>query len=76
MTKKQYKNLKVGDLITKTQGPNKGLIMKVIKKYSAFDGSLCLMAESIDEQKYVYNQNKCLRDGKHTYGVASCFKIL
>lgn len=76
MTKRQYEKLKIGDLVTKISGPNKGIPMKVIKKYFGFDKSPCLTAEGIDEKTYVYNQNISLRDGRHTSGAASCFKKL
>ncbi len=76
MTKKQYENLKIGDLVTRTSGPNKGIPMKVTTKYIAADGVPCLKVEGIDEKTYIYHQNKCFRDGHHTWGSASCFKIV
>lgn len=79
MTIKQYEKLKIGDLVTKTSGPNKGVIMKVTNKYLAgsFDNPTpCLSAEGIDGSQYVYHQFKPARDGKHTCGAASCFRVL
>ena len=76
MTKQQYENLKLGDLVTKYAGPNKGKIMKVVKKQFGFDGLPCLKAKGGDEYIYIYHQNKVERDGIHTCGAASCFKVL
>lgn len=79
MTKKQYEKLKIGDLVTKFSGPNKGVIMKVTNKYlggSFNNPTPCLSAEGIDESQYVYHQFKPVRDGKHTCGATSCFKLI
>lgn len=76
MTEKQYENLKIGDMVTKISGPNKGILMKVIKKYLGFGDIPCLEVEGVDDGTSIYHQNKCLRDGKHTCGAASCFKIV
>ena len=54
MTKQQYENLKLGDLVTKYAGPNKGKIMKVVKKYFGFDGLPCLKAKGVDENIYIF----------------------
>ena len=53
--------------------------MKVTNKYLAgtFDNPTpCLSAEGIDGSQYVYHQFKPARDGKHTCGAASCFRVL
>ena len=76
MTRKQYENLKIGDLVTKTSGPNKGILMKITIKYLGSGGIPCLKAEGIDEKTYIYHQQKRSRDGRHTCGSASCFKIV
>ena len=44
MTKKQYENLKIGDLVTCSGGPNKNVIMRVTRKYFGFGGTNCLKA--------------------------------
>ena len=78
MTKKQYENLKIGDLVTKSSGPNKDIIMKVTSKYLGgiiSKPTSCLSAERIGEATCVYHQFKPGRDGKHTCGAASCFKL-
>ena len=41
MTKKQYENLKIGDLVTCSGGPNKNVIMRVTRKYFGFGGTNC-----------------------------------
>ena len=74
MTKKQYEKLKIGDLVTKFSGPNKGVIMKVTNKYlggSFNNPTPCLSAEGIDESQYVCRQFKPVRDGEHTCGAAN-----
>lgn len=76
MARQQYEKLEVGDLVTKNAGPNKGKIMKVVEKYFGFDGLPCLKAKGVDKNIYIYHQNKCGRDGIHTCGAASCFKVL
>lgn len=76
MTKRQYENLKLGDLVTKYTGPNKGKIMIVIKKYLSFDGTPCIKVVGFNKGEYIYHQNKVERDGAHTCGAASCFKVL
>lgn len=78
MTNKQYANLNVGDLVTRTGGPNKGLVLKVLNKYSAFDGTPCLSAGVVNSQEEdsLYIQNKCMRGKGKICGAASCFKIV
>ena len=76
MTKKQYDELKIGDLVTKTLGPNKNIIMKVIKKYLGYNDLPCISASAVNDEQYIYNQNRANRDGKHTCGSASCFKLV
>lgn len=75
MTKKQYENLKVGDLVTCYGGPNKNVVMRVTKKYLGCDGSDCLKACEV-EPNTVYNQRKVFRNSDWTCGAASCFKII
>lgn len=76
MTRKQYENLKVGDLVTRTGGPNKDIPVRVTKKYITGGKNLCLSVEVVDENTYLYEHNPAKRDGRHTWGAASCFKIL
>ena len=75
MTKKQYENLKIGDLVTCSGGPNKNVIMRVTRKYFGCGGSNCLKAEGI-EPNTVYNQRKAFRNDNWTCGAASCFKVI
>ena len=75
MTKKQYENLNIGDLVTCSGGPNKNVIMRVTRKYFGFSGSNCLKAEGI-EPNTVYNQRKAFRNDNWTCGAASCFKVI
>ena len=75
MTKKQYENLKIGDLVTCSGGPNKNVIMRVIRKYFGCGGSNCLKADGI-EPNTVYNQRKAFRNDNWTCGAASCFKVI
>lgn len=79
MTKKQYEKLKIGDLVTKFSGPNKGVIIKVTNKYlgGSFNNQTpCLSDEGIDGSQYVYHQFKPALDVEHTCGAASCFKLI
>lgn len=75
MTKKQYENLKIGDLVTRSNGPNKNVIMKVTKKYIVGSDCYCLTACGI-EPNTVYNQRKAFRNGNWTHGTMNCFKII
>ena len=75
MTKKQYENLKIGDFVTCSGGPNKNVIMRVTRKYFGCGGSNCLKAEGI-EPNTVYNQRKAFRNDNWTCGAASCFKVI
>ena len=75
MTKKQYDELKIGDLVTCYGGPHKNIIMRVTRKYLGFGDSNCLTAEGI-EPNTVYNQRKAFRNDNWTCGVASCFKLV
>ena len=75
MTKKQYENLKVGDLVTCYSGPNKDVVMKVTKKYTGGFDTNCLTACGA-KPNTVYNQRKCFRNDNWTCGSANCFKII
>lgn len=75
MTKKQFENLKIGDLVTCYNGPNKNVIMSVRRKYNAADGTNCLSADGI-EPGTVYNQRKSFRNDNWTCGSANCFKVI
>ena len=61
MTKKQYENLKIGDLITCYGGPNKNVIMRVTRKYFGFGGSNCFkvikwsLLENLAEKLLILN---------------------
>lgn len=75
MTKKQYENLKIGDLVTCYNGPNKNVIMRVTKKYFGGFNTICLAACGV-EPNSVYNQRKAFRNDNWTCGSANCFKII
>lgn len=75
MTKRQYENLNVGDLVTCHGGPNKNVVMRVTKKYLGLDGTNCLKACGV-EPDTVYNQQKAFRNSNWTCGAASRFKIV
>lgn len=75
MTDKQYKNLNAGDVVTRINGPNKNVLLKVDRKYLASDGTKCLSCSGILPNT-VYNQNKCFRNSNRTWGTKNCFKIV
>ena len=75
MTKKQYENLKIGDWVSCAGGADKGVSMRVTRKYFGFGGTNCLKAEGI-EPNTVYNQRKVFRNSNWTCGSASCFKVI
>ena len=75
MTKKQYENLKIGDLVTCYNGPNKNVVMRVTKKYFGGFNTSCLVACGV-EPNSVYNQRRAFRNDNWTCGSANCFKII
>lgn len=75
MTKKQYENLKIGDLVTCYNGPNKNVVMRVTKKYFGGFNTNCLVACGV-EPNSVYNQQRAFRNDNWTCGSANCFKII
>lgn len=70
MTRKQFDALNIGDFVYKTSGPNKDIIMKIATKYFAPDGCPCITAYNMEET--IYHGRK---EGHHTSGAASCFKV-
>lgn len=76
MTDKQYDRLCIGDFVTRTGGPNKGIVLRVTKKYLGGGGTPCLAAVPVNEDEKVYIQNTCRRGSNIVCGSARCYKLL
>ena len=70
MTRDQFENLKIGDLVTACTGKNKGIIMKVVHTYIDRKGKPMIVAEGVNEKDYIY------KDGHHTCCTMSYFKLI
>ena len=75
MTNKQFEDLKIGDIVTRTSGPNKDILMKVTAKGIDVLGGKWLQASGVKPNS-VYNQMKWARDANWTSGSMRCFKIV
>lgn len=76
MTRKQFDQLVIGDLVTTYTGPNKGIAMKVARKYITPGGSPAIVAEGVNEKDYIYSRKSIYRDGHHTSGRAASFRLI
>lgn len=75
MTNKQFEELEIGDIVTRTGGPNKDVLMKVIAKGDNGVGNKWVQASGV-EPNSVYNQRKWARDANWTSGSMRCFKLV
>lgn len=77
MTNKQFEELEIGDLVTTYTGPNKGLIMKVVRTFIHTNtGKTVIVVEGVNEEDYIHSRSLFYRDGHHTSGSVSSFKII
>ncbi len=75
MTNKQFEELEIGDIVTRTSGPNKDILMKVTAKGIAGSSYKWIEASGV-EPNTVYNQRKWARNANWTSGSISCFKLV
>ena len=77
MTRDQFENLKTGDLVTACTGKNKGLIMKVVRTFiHSNTGKPMIVVEGVNEEDYIHSRSLFYKDGHHTCGTLSYFKII
>lgn len=75
MTNKQFEELEIGDIVTRTGGPNKDVLMSVTNKCVDKLGNKFVQAIGI-EPNSVYNQMKWARDENWTSGSMTSFKLV
>ena len=75
MTNKQFEELEIGDIVTRTSGPNKDILMKVTEKGIDVLGGKWIKASGV-EPNTVYNQYKWARNANWTSGSINCFKLV
>lgn len=75
MTNKQFEELEIGDIVTRTGGPNKDVLMSVTNKCVDKLGNKFVQAIGI-EPNSVYNQMEWARDENWTSGSMTSFKLV
>ena len=75
MTNKQFEELEIGDIVTRTGGPNKDVLMCVTNKGVDKLGNKFVQAIGIKPNS-VYNQMKWARNENWTSGSMTSFKLV
>lgn len=75
MTNKQFEELEIGDIVTRTGGPNKDVLMCVTSKGVDKLGNKFVQAIGIKPNS-VYNQMKWARNENWTSGSMTSFKLV
>ena len=75
MTNKQFEELEIGDIVTRTGGPNKDVLMCVTNKGVDKLGNKFIQAIGIKPNS-VYNQMKWARNENWTSGSMTSFKLV
>ena len=75
MTNKQFEELEIGDIVTRTGGPNKDVLMCVTNKGVDKLGNKFIQAIGVKPNS-VYNQMKWARNENWTSGSMTSFKLV
>lgn len=76
MTENQWMKLKEGDVVTRTNGPNKDIPLSVTAKLKGISGTKFVCAEIIDYEKLMYDPYTNKRDKTKIFAAASKFKLI